>query len=253
MRSVSRCLLLAWVVAGGAYGAAGQPPLPGFAAVDHPVSLTRTVKLRYLLHLPGGYRTDARRWPVLLYLHGGMGRGTDFGKMAWYPPIAMASDGAPLPFVLVAPQCPEGETWSDPEVLIAVLDEVIATHRVDPDRVYLAGYSMGGEGAWFLAYTHPERFAAVAPMSGPGNPWWSGRLARVPVWAFHGVKDTRVPVTETKAMVAAIGEAGGVVEVSLDPERGHAPPSRAEHQALWEWFLKHRRRHGAAVLPADVE
>jgi poly(3-hydroxybutyrate) depolymerase len=213
----------------------------GFVAVQHEVSLSRNVALRYLLHLPEGYGKDERRWPLLLYLHGGMGRGEDFARMAWYPLIRMVSEGALLPLIVVAPQCPAGETWTDPERLIAVLDEVSASYRVDADRVYLAGYSMGGEGAWFLAYRHPERFAAVAAMSGPGNPWWSSRLAQLPVWAFHGAKDDRVPVAETEAMVEAIRKEGGDVRVSIDPDRGHSPPSPAEHEALLTWLLAHHR------------
>lgn len=222
-------------------GFAAQGAPAGFTPVEAPVTLERRVTLRYLVHLPEGYAESTRPWPVLLYLHGGMGRGTDFANMAWYPPIAMTSEGQAPPFVLVAPQCPAGDTWSDPETLIAVLDRVAATYRVDPDRVYLAGYSMGGEGAWFLAYRYPDRFAAVAPMSGPGNPWWASRLARLPVWAFHGANDTNVPVSQTEAMVAAIRKEGGDVRVSLAPERGHSPPTRAEHEALWKWFLEHRR------------
>jgi len=219
---------------------AGEPP-KGFVPVQHEVSISRTVRLRYLLHLPEGYGNDDRRWPLLLYLHGGLGRGRDFAKMGWYPIIQMVSEGVSLSLIVLAPQCPEGETWTDPDVLVAVLDEVLASYRVDPDRVYLVGYSMGGEGAWFLAYRHPEVFAAIAPMSGYCNPLWATRLARLPVWAFHGAKDDLISVGATERMVAELRKEGGDVKVSIDPERGHSPPSRAEHEALLAWLLEHRR------------
>jgi len=220
---------------------AGDEPPRGFAPVQHQTSLTRQVTLRYLLHVPAGYGKDNRRWPLLLYLHGGQGRGREFAKMAWYPIIQMVSEGASLPLIVLAPQCPEGETWIDPDLVVAMLDEVLASYRVDPDRVYLVGYSMGGEGAWLLAYRHPELFAAVAPMSGFCNPLWATRLARLPVWAFHGAKDDLISVTQTEAMVAELRKQRGEVKVSIDPERGHSPPSRAEHEALIAWLLEHRR------------
>lgn len=80
-----------------------------------------------------------------------------------------------FPFVVVSPQTAAGTLWTDTALLAALLDEVSSRYAVDASRVYLTGHSMGGNGAWFLAYTHPERFAAVAPMSGPANPWWASR------------------------------------------------------------------------------
>ena len=202
--------------------------------------ITRTVECRYLLYLPKDY-TRSRKWPLILYLHGGMGRGDDFEKMKWYPVVKMCYENDSLPFIIVSPQCPEEESWTDHVLLITLLDVVIATHSVDTDRVYLAGYSMGGSGTWALAYQYPERFAAIAPMSGIGNKFWASRLSKIPTWAFHGAKDELIPVTETEEMVRAIEAAGGNIKVSINPERGHRPPSIEEHEQLFQWFLEQRR------------
>jgi predicted peptidase len=208
-------------------------------------TIQRRVTLRYLLSLPPGYGREKAAWPLILYLHGGLGRGSDFQKLSWYPlPRLLHERGGDLPFVVLMPQCPADDNWGDPEGLFALLEDVIRSHAIDEDRVYLAGYSMGGTGAWRLAYAHPERFAAVAPMSGFANPAWAPRLRTIPFWVFHGAKDGRIPPRESEQMVAALKAEGADVKFSLDPERGHSPPSDEDHMRLFEWFLTHRR--GAA-------
>lgn len=202
--------------------------------------ITRTVKGQYLLYLPKSY-DPARKWPLLMYLHGGMGRGNDIGKMKWYPVVKMCYNNDSLPFIVLSPQCPEGETWTDHEMLIALLDKVVSEYAVDPARIYLAGYSMGGQGVWFLAYMHPERFAAIAPMSGVGNKLWASRLKNIPIWAFHGAEDELIPAVETEEMVETIKAQGGNIRTSIVRGRGHSPPSIEEHEELFDWFLEQER------------
>ena len=170
-----------------------------------------------------------------------MGRGDDIEKVMWYPIPNMLTENDTFPFVVVTPQCPSGEMWTDTEALVALLDEVIAEYFVAPDRVYLIGYSMGAHGAWYLAYKHPERFAAVAPMSGMTNVWWASRIKDIPIWVFHGAQDTLVPVSETEEMVRALEKEGGSVRVRIDPERGHRPPSQEQHEELFRWLLEQSR------------
>ena len=213
-------------------------------------TIQRRVTMRYLLYLPPEYGREDVRWPLILYLHGGMGRGKDFERMSWYPlPRLLREPGPGLPFVVLMPQCPEDDNWGDPEALLALLDEVTAAHAIDEDRVYLAGYSMGGMGAWRLAFAHPVRFAAVAPMSGFADPYWAPRLKSIPIWVFHGAKDDRVPPSESEQMVKALKDEGAAVQYSLDPDRAHAPPSDEEHLRIFEWFLTHRR--GSQGFPTE--
>ena len=212
-------------------------------------TIERRVALRYLLYLPRDYGQRDVSWPMILYLHGGMGRGDDFEKMSWYPlPRMLREPGHDFPFIALMPQCPENDIW-DSEALHALVDEVSASYAIDPDRIYLVGYSMGGTGAWRLALAYPERFAAAAPMSGYADPARAARLKGVPVWVFHGAKDDRVPPNESEKMVAALEAAGADVRFSLDPERGHSPPSDEEHMRLFEWLLTYRR--GAVQPPGD--
>src|ERR1700731_21683 len=83
--------------------------------------------------------------------------------------------------------------------VIALLDEVMNKYAVDASRVYLTGHSMGGFGTWYLAYKHPEKFAAIAPMSAPMViTAGASRLKEMPIWVFHGEKDELVPVPTSK-------------------------------------------------------
>jgi predicted peptidase len=159
-------------------------------------TITKTVRLDYLLHLPGPSREGrGRTWPLILFLHGAGERGSDLNLVRKHGIPKIAESARDLPFVTVSPQCPTDSVWDDQvDALLALLDEVSAAHPVDPDRVYLTGMSLGGYGTWNLAALHPDRFAAIAPICGGaismrGFPDRVCSLRQVPVWAFHGALD----------------------------------------------------------------
>jgi predicted peptidase len=202
--------------------------------------------LRYLIFLPAGYNDSQEKWPLILYLHGGMGRGNDFKKLYWYPvPKMILENKHKLPFIVVIPQCPEGKMWSDMELLkvVEILKNTIESYRVDSTRVYAIGYSMGGNGVMALAYYASDIFAAIAPMSGMSNTWWASKIKDIPSWFFHGAKDDHVPVRESDEMVDALKKEGAEVRYSRNNERTHSPPTENEHLELFEWLLKHKKSH----------
>ncbi len=214
--------------------------------------ITRMLNSQYLLHLPKGYDAKGdKRWPLMLFLHGAGERGTNLAKVAVHGPPKLLKQGKEFPFILVSPQCPDGETWSN-EVLLSLLDEVIARHAVDANRIYLTGLSMGGFGTWSLAAQHPERFAAIAPVCGGGDTIHvlltsrkkSQALKALPVWAFHGAKDPVVKLAESERMVAAFKKAGvKEVELTVYPEADHDSWTETyKNEKLYEWFLKHERK-----------
>src|SRR5439155_10073756 len=127
---------------------------------------------------------------------------------------------AAFPAIVVAPQCQAGAWWSSYE-LAALLDEMQAKYRVDPDRIYVTGMSMGGYATWALANEFPDRFAAIAPVCGGGDPDEASRLAGVPVWAFHGAKDSIVPFWESDHMIKALRTLGDEVQFTVYPDTGH--------------------------------
>jgi len=214
--------------------------------------ITRIVSADYLLHLPRGYDAkDGQHWPLMLFLHGAGERGSDLKKVAVHGPPKMVKNKTEFPFILASPQCPEGETWSD-DVLLNLLDHVIKKHRVDTNRVYLTGLSMGGYGTWSLGIKHPERFAAIAPICGGGetihvllaNRKKATALKSVGIWAFHGAKDPVVKLEESERMVAALKKAGvKEVDLTVYPEAQHDSWTETyANQKFYDWFLKHERR-----------
>jgi predicted peptidase len=213
--------------------------------------LTRQVELNYLLYLPVEYKPgDSKRWPLMLFLHGAGERGTNLAQVAVHGPPKLVKQKREFPFLIVSPQCPAGQRW-DNTALLALLDDVIARHRVDTNRVYLTGLSMGGYGTWSLGSVHPERFAALVPICGGGqpidlllsNPAKTRAVQSLGVWAFHGAKDPVVALAESERMVAAFKKAGcREVQLTVYPEAQHDSWTETyDNPELYEWLLKHSR------------
>lgn len=227
----------------------------GAARAEEPVTLkamtltaerTEPVTCRYWISFPDGYAADpAKRWPLLLFLHGAGERGSDLEVVKKHGPPKRVASGTNLPFIVVAPQCPANDWWESTRQVLtlgALLDEVQAKHRVDPDRVYCTGLSMGGYGTWRLACETPDRFAAVIPICGGGRWFAVGAMKSVPAWVFHGAKDPVVPLAESQKMVDALKKAGGNVELTVYPEAQHDSwTATYDNPAVYEWLLSHTR------------
>ncbi len=202
----------------------------------------KQVKARYLRYLPEGYDADtSKKWPLVLFLHGAGERGEDMNLVKLHGPPRRIDEGASFPCVVVAPQCPEDEHW-DTDTLAALLEEVASGVRIDPDRITLTGFSMGGLGTWALAAAHPDRFAAIAPICAPALWAAYGELAKLPTWVFHGAMDTAVAVGESVHMVRRLEEAGGEPKLTIYEDLEHDCWTRTyEDEGFWEWLLGHRR------------
>ena len=113
---------------------------------------------------------------------------------------------------------------------------------VDPDRVFLTGLSMGGYGTWDLAARMPDRFAAILPICGGGDIATATRIARLPIWCFHGDADDAVPVERSRQMIAAVKAAGGKPRYSELPGVGHDSWTPAYRDpAVLEWLFDQSR------------
>ena len=221
---------------------------PGQTAQKFYLERQQVLAADYLLFLPDGYGAEpTKRWPLILFLHGAGERGTNIWVVAKHGPPKIDTTATNLPFIIVSPQCPEGKIWSN-DLLLALLDDIERKYAVDTRRVYLTGLSMGGFGTWSLGLSHPERFAAIAPICGGGElitPLLADKaqLASLPVWAFHGAKDPVVPVNESERMVALLKKYG-VTEVKLTvyPDAQHDCWTQTyANPELFDWFLKHSR------------
>jgi predicted peptidase len=92
---------------------------------------------------------------------------------------------------------------------------------IDAHRLYLTGLSMGGYGTWDAIERWPDYFAAAAPLSAAGDPSKAASLVHLPIWAFHGTKDTIVPVSGSRHMIQAIIQAGGHPRYTEYPQDRH--------------------------------
>ena len=204
-----------------------------------------TVSQRYLLYLPADYGKEKdKKWPLMLFLHGSGERGTDINKVKMHGPPKLIEKGKSFPFIVVSPQCDPDKGW-EPLNLNALLDDLQEKYSVDADRIYLTGLSMGGFGTWELATKSPNRFAAIAPICGGADNVRrvTRALKDMPIWVFHGEKDTTVPIEQSARLVEALKQAGSTtVDFTRYPEAGHDSWTETyNNPKLYDWFLSHKR------------
>ena len=215
----------------------------------------------YQVYVPRDYDPD-EPWPVILALHGSGERGSD-GLHQTVVGIgsALRWSHERYPALVVMPQAPADSSWQGQpaEAAMAALEAVEAAFNTDPDRVYLTGLSLGGNGAWYLAYHHPDRFAAVVPVcgwverggvltvgpdQGEGTRYErvAARLGHVPIWIWHGEMDTAVAVEESREMAAALGAVGAPVRFTELMGIGHNAWDPAYgSEAMAEWLFAQTR------------
>ena len=261
MRLVIAVLLLLAVLSGGRAGSQGVQT--GF--LDRSATVGG-VSYHYEVYVPANY-SPAQEWPVILFLHGAGERGGD-GLLQTSNALGAAIRRSPstYPAIVIFPQGPPADSsWvgMPSEIAMATLDQTLAEFRTDPDRVYLTGLSIGGNGTWYVAYRHPDRFAAIAPICGFVTPYprrvfyrsavpadsgdafqsLARHVGRIPTWIFHGEVDAAVPVDQSRQAAEAIRHAGGDVRYTefLGMDHNVWDAVYASPQFL-NWLFAQRRR-----------
>lgn len=239
-------------------------PLPFLPAVAFMVALTgpltaaeplekslsveshRPLSCRYLLSLPSGYEAEAeatRHWPLVIFLHGAGERGNDLRLLNKHGPPKLIAQGQDLGAIVASPQVPQGDVW-DPHLVKALTEELRASLRVDPDRVYLTGISMGGFGTWETALHYPDTYAAIAPICGGTGVRFllAERLKHLPIWIFHGALDTVVEPAHSQKMYDALKKVGGNPRFTLYPDAKHDSWTVTyDDPAFWSWLMAQKR------------
>ncbi|HEX9163129.1 MAG TPA: alpha/beta hydrolase-fold protein [Thermoanaerobaculia bacterium] len=221
----------------------------------------------YVVYVPRDF-DRARKWPVILFLHGAGERGSDglrptqIGLSA-----AIRSDPSRISAIAVFPQVPADERWiGDPaDAAIAALDRATKEFNGDRDRTYLTGLSMGGYGTIHLALAHLERFAALVVVCGgllphsatvsvrrsplipeDGDPYAfvANALRGEPIWLFHGADDQTIPADESRHIYAELQKAGAKdAHYTEYPGVGHNAWDKAYFEpSIWQWLFAQRRR-----------
>ena len=212
-----------------------------------------TARYGYLTYLPKDYEADPSvQWPVIIFLHGGTSRGNDLKRVKANGIPDRLERGKNIPFIVIAPQCPIDKRWETDDWFDVLYAEITARYRIDTNRIYLTGLSLGGSGTWYLAITHPSTFAAIAPISGKTSHIQfisdsACKLAGTPIWMFHSKDDEIVDVRETHQIAGRLDQCN--VNYSLSILDGYS-----HWQTQWEvygddkiynWFLgcsRHRTR-----------
>lgn len=197
------------------------------------------VETKYLLYLPDHYADDAtKQWPLLIFLHGSGESGSDIEKVKFHGPPQLIEQGKKFPFIVVSPQSDVPNGW-DIDNLYKLLQNIKKTYRVDEQRIYLTGLSMGGYGTWVLAMKHPEEFAAIAPVCGGGDTSNAWKLRNIPVWCFHGALDNVVPIAGSENMVKAASRYNPNVRFTVYPDKNHNSWDTTYNTSdtLYNWLL----------------
>lgn len=209
----------------------------------------KNVNYQYLSYTPKDYNKDSlKKWPLIIYLHGGSRRGTDLTKLYADGIPDQIYRGRDFPFIIIAPQCPEHIRWSTDNWFENLYKEVNDKFRIDTNRVYLTGFSLGGAGTWYIAAKYSNKFAAIAPMSGFTSQMDYidiniDRLIDMPIWAFHGKIDIVVPFEETERIVKKLEGKNKDLKFSVEPKAGHWINWLVyPNQELYDWFLKYDKR-----------
>jgi predicted peptidase len=212
-----------------------------------------TTDLSFLLYLPsldGG--VPERALPLLVYLHDEDQVHGGLAVLEGAYLLSRLKEQSDFPFVVLAPKGKgEGDLWADEAMMadvMALMAEVQASAPVDPNRIYLTGVGLGGNGTWALGLRQPSRFAALAPVMGvygqpPEVPGEICSLIDVPVWAFHGEQDDVVPVAVGQRLVSALTQCGGSPRFTTFPDAGHTLGGEEIYTSeLYNWLLSHTRR-----------
>jgi predicted peptidase len=183
----------------------------------------------------------ASGYPVLIFLHGSGERGGSLDQVKLHGPANNALSDPDFQLLILAPHLAPTMRW-DPDDVIAVLETAAARYSIDRNRIYLTGLSLGGHGTWATAAAYPDVFAAIVPIAGRGDVTQACALQSMPIWAFHGVADSVVPVTGSSAMTAAVAACGGSPRLTLYDGIDHDSWTQTyADPSLYVWLLSKRR------------
>lgn len=223
-------------------------PISTFTTPAERGFLSRTVtvggeNLKYVVWVPDSY-DPAEPMPTIIHLNGAGECGTDGWRQVYHIGGAIMLEPAKWPFIMIFPQKQDVKhDWEDEEPMVMeALKQSKQEFNIDDSRLYLTGLSQGGHGTWAIAARHPDMFAAIAPVCGWGDEEIASKVAKLPIWTFHGDKDEAVPVERSIELEKWIAAAGGTCKLTIYPGVGHDSWNNAyRNENLGQWFLEHHK------------
>jgi len=201
---------------------------------------------KYVVYVPANHSAD-KPSPIMLFLHGsGETKGGSKQPVEVGMGPAIKAREKTFPFIVVIPQS-VNRTWQaaspDGKRALAMLEAATKEYNGDPKQTYLTGLSMGGYGTWSMAAAFPDKWAAIAPICGRGDPKTAEKLKDLPIWCFHGDADTAVKVEGSRGIIKAIEAAGGKPKYTEYPGVGHNSWDKAYGtDELYTWLLTNKKK-----------
>ncbi len=204
--------------------------------------------LNALITTPTDFDATRESLPMIVFLHGSGERGTALEKvkLLGIPKyFCQNPDYLGLRVITVSPQCPEGTVWNN--LSIPLFDFICKTaekYNADRSAISITGLSMGGYGTWEMLFSHPDFFAAAAPICGGGMDWRVPFDLKTPVRIFHGECDAAVPVEYSKILYKTLKERRAAdATLTLYPNVGHNSWENAYEQTdLIEWLASAKKK-----------
>jgi len=182
----------------------------------------------YRLLKPDNFQSD-KSYPLILFLHGAGDVGDDNESQLSNFPLNFinSSNRSSYPCYIIAPQCPSNDSWtsfpgypnsvrtpSNPTLPIAMVLSLIDSLRnseninIDDNKIYVIGFSLGGEGAFDIVTRAPDLFAAAIPICGIADTSKAHLMLNTAFWIFHGRLDEISNVNYSRMIVASLTNLG---------------------------------------------
>ena len=222
--------------------------------------------LQYRMLLPENF-DEKKQYPVLFFLHGAGERGTNneaqliHGSKLFLNPENRKN----FPAIIIFPQCPQDDYWANViigdgkklerfsfqkggkprksmELLIALVAKIKSEKFSDKDRFYVGGLSMGAMGTYEILRRKPNVFASAFAICGGDHVENVKKYKHVPLWIFHGAKDSVVPIQKSEIVVNELKRLNSDVKFRVYPDANHNSwdPAFAEPDFL-TWIFSYRK------------
>jgi len=223
--------------------------------------------LPYRILYPDNFNPE-NKYPVLFFLHGAGERGRDNVKQLTHGGELFLSDTIrdKFPAIIVFPQCPEGDYWSNVrmerqpdgtrefnfrtggrpteamKLFLRLTKQLLAHRAVDPKRIYIGGLSMGAMGTYEALRRKPGLFAAAFAICGGDHTSNVRKYRHVPLWIFHGELDDVVPSTHSHVLVTELNRLGAEPRKTFYPKANHNSWDAAfAEPELLPWLFSHTK------------
>lgn len=228
--------------------------------------------LPYRLYVPRSVNEEDL--PLVLYLHGAGGRGTDNVSQLEVPVDVLLSSELQqqYPSVVVVPQCPRGQEWVNVtcstfplqnydqdslaeaaylKMVVELLGTLQDRFSIDSQRIYVIGFSMGATGAWDIITRHPEIFAGAIIYNGRSDPSKAFKIKAMPLQVFHGKFDKVSPVANARKMITELKKMDSPV-IFDELYWGHGIPRLASRkEGLFPWLFSQKKDDHVRAVNTD--